>query len=1021
MSTLVSIALIALVSVDCLCGQTISTTNNATQKSSQDITVTTQSIEIGIARKRAANTLSEIRSKTNIIPLSMYPPGYISRLQAEADGTSMPITFMMHNVPVGKRLKPGDKKNMSYLDPVYTMGSPTSEAERNSDENQHTAIITYHFYISKYEVTQNEYNQVMGNNPSHFTSANGYTDDLDRPVENVTWAQAKSYCDTLTSQALATGAIPIGWAYRLPTEAEWEYSARGTALSSHPITLQTNHSMTVCNVIGSNPWGNNNREWSDSFTAVGSGIIRSFTLYITSLGANPSRLQGNIVDDTAMADSRASNGADICHFDTYISTTGFLEINCDNAIDLQKKVMAGDSMRIGMPYTDSGICLGAQSPNHNIPYLISYSQAFDPSSAFSFGSSIRGGEANFNDWYEYDSSIGTIPINPPRSPQAPFLNMTTNVGSYSANSVDLYDMHGNVAEWCNDWYGNYPSGNDAIDYFGPASGSTRIVRGGSWEDHGVTCRSAARMSLNPESASSHVGFRIVLAPIVPEWKTAVTTTPTQKTYGNYPVRETGKNNLILVTHGWSPKELNPFQAPTDVDWLINMTNAITQYATSHSLTDWQVVGYRWLQNSWTWTAPDALYNAKGEGANLGSAIAVQGWNHVHLIGFSAGAAVIAEAAQWIKSVSPSTTVQCTFLDAYDGNDDSGVLNYGSQSDWSDSYFSHDVTGDVTEQPLVNAYNVNVTQLGPKQGVTKFRSQVTGQMEVCTRTIKYHRWSVDFYLNTITGNGVDGDYAGFGFPLSKEAGGWNSGIPSYVPGNGTPGHTELVRVLGTPDPTCVNDIQITAPSWSSLIPDFGSFPTIQSDTGSNQKGYGVLDLTPGSPSWVATVITPTNPINTVSFDAQFSSVTGSEDMLTVLWDEKTIGFVDERVVQSGLQHYSLRFDTAVSNSTHVLSFRLDPYTDFKSSILLTNVVLTQIGLSQPFTLSVTTNMFGGSHVWKLTGEAGFAYGIQASTNLSSGNWTDIAELINTNGVVQFYDSDSTNYPTRFYRAYVPIKQ
>jgi hypothetical protein len=183
----------------------------------------------------------------------------------------------------------------------------------------------------------------------------------------------------------------------------------------------------------------------------------------------------------------------------------------------------------------------------------------------------------------------------------------------------------------------------------------------------------------------------------------------------------------------------------------------------------------------------------------------------------------------------------------------------------------------------------------------------------------------------------------------------------------------------------------------------------------------MGLTPGSPSWIATVITATNPINTVSFDAQFSGVTGSEDMLSVILDTNTIGTIDERIVSPGLQHYSMTFNTLSANSVHVLSFRLDPFTSAKSSILLTNIVLMQVGPALPFTLSVTTNTVNGSRVLQLTGEAGYAYGVQASADLTTTNWTDIAELLNTNGVVQFYDQDSTNYPMRFYRAYVPGTQ
>ncbi len=485
--------------------------------------------------------------------------------------------------------------------------------------------------------------------------------------------------------------------------------------------------------------------------------------------------------------------------------------------------------------------------------------------------------------------------------------------------------------------------------------------------------------------------------------------PTQPIYGNYPVKQSGKDSLVVITHGWINRI--PGFSASDPTWVNNMSNNLVNNLSDRGLNNWQVYGYKWVNNAWTFTAPDALYNARGEGVNLGSAIAVQGWSHVHLIAHSAGAQVIQVASEWIKALSPSTTVQCTFLDPYTGNDSSGLINYGNGSDWSDSYFSHDLTGDVTEQLLTHAYNVDVTQLGPKTGITKFRSQTTGQMEVCTRTIKYHGWPIDFYMNTITGNNVDGNYAGHGFPLSKEGGGWNSVIPGYTVGN------IPAQVLGDPDPTCVNDIQVSPPSRPMVTPNFLGLPTFQSDTGSNQKGNGFLNLTPGSPSWVATVVTTTNLINTVSFDAWFSGISGSEDMLSIYWDDNITGTMDERVVQSGVQHYSLKFPNASANSIHVLSFRVDPFTSAKSSVTLTNVALTQIG-PQAFSLSVSTNSVDGARVFQLTGDAGFAYGIQASTNLTSTNWVDIAELINTNGTVQFYDQDSANCSMRFYRAIVP---
>ena len=222
---------------------------------------------------------------------------------------------------------------------TFMMGSPESEEGRRENESQHEVTISNDYYLGAYEVTQTQYQTVIGNNPSCYQGALVGNQNADLPVENVSLDDAVEFCKKLSELPEEKKA---GRVYRLPTEAQWEYACRA-----------------------------------------GSKTIYSF-------------------DD------------------------------------------------------EEGLL-----PEYG--------------------------------WFKRNSS-----------------QRTHTVGLLEPNAWGLYDMHGNVWEWCSDWYGEYPKGA-VSDPTGPTMGTDRVNRGGCWLYLAANCRSASRNWAKSSYQDGLLGFRVALS------------------------------------------------------------------------------------------------------------------------------------------------------------------------------------------------------------------------------------------------------------------------------------------------------------------------------------------------------------------------------------------------------------------------------------------------------------------------------------------------------------------------------
>jgi formylglycine-generating enzyme required for sulfatase activity len=477
----------------------------------------------------------------------------------------------------------------------FEMGSPLSEKDRFDAETPHAVTLTDGYWLGKHEVTQAQWEKVMGSNPSEFKGA-------DRPVETVSWTDVTSFCNKVTASERRAGRLPAGMAYQLPTEAQWEYACRagtktGFSFGDELTAKDANYAhggfgtglQRTSNVgeYPANPWGfhdmhGNVWEWcadwygdyptgaardpvgpaigSNRVTRGGSwrltaGIARSAIRYrfepanssnslgfrlslrpareaeplvlvpeklrvavsvkagtaftirdlgldllwvkpgTFEMGSPPSEkdredyetphavtltdgywLGKHEVTQSQWEKVMGSNPSSFKGGDRPVETVSWTEVTsfCNK---LTASERAAGRLRAGMTY---------QLPTEA---QWEYACRAGTKTAFSFGDSLTSGQANI--------SSG------PRE--------TTDVGKYPANGWGFHDMHGNVWEWCADWYGDYPTGA-ARDPVGPAVGSARVLRGGSWDYTADYARSANRGRGLPAYSYYNLGFRLSLRP-----------------------------------------------------------------------------------------------------------------------------------------------------------------------------------------------------------------------------------------------------------------------------------------------------------------------------------------------------------------------------------------------------------------------------------------------------------------------------------------------------------------------------
>lgn len=498
--------------------------------------------------------------------------------------------------------------------------------------------------------------------------------------------------------------------------------------------------------------------------------------------------------------------------------------------------------------------------------------------------------------------------------------------------------------------------------------------------------------------------------------------------------EPGKNSLVFITHGRTEN------GPANFGWLDTMKETIKLNVPAN----WMVLSYKWEENSRHWPGA-VLGHAQKEGANVGQQIldiadSLPGekWEHIHLIGHSAGSELIEEASRVVKAFSPTTIIHTTFLDPYTGATDDRRGFYGQHSDWSDNYFTFSTDtkdhwalfGRRTFGRLPNSHNVDVTGLDPASGLfaVYLPSESSTPAAPTYVPVSTHGWPYTFYTATVPTNQIPGGQ-GYGFPLSKEGGGW-ANRASFPIGNvpvvlgGTSGIDQGAIPLNSNGYINLTALPYTIGSTGSIQFTGGSFTASTGGTefamaqARSIPGAATTAVAPsGAPAWTSIAVELTSAVNYVSFNAEFTSAAGAVGLLSVFWNDQKIGEIDERNVLPGVQSYFFEVDGSYTDRNNSLGFRLDQFSAVISTVSVSNVTTGYGGVSGPMNLAVGKLPANPAPILTLTGLTNYTYLIEASEDLL--NWEPMAAVTLDAGVtVSFEDLDAHLFPKRFYRAVSP---